>query len=323
MADRPLSLPRAMWKALRPHQWVKNILVFGGLAFTGRWHEATGGTAMARPVSWHALGHACAAFAIFSLLSSGGYLVNDLRDREADRQHPTKCRRPIASGALPVSLARLAAALLFVVGLGWSWALSQRGGGTRGFLTTAVAYVLLTNGYSFGLKKFVIVDVLCIAVLFVLRAVAGCWVIPEQPSPWIVVCTFFGALFIALCKRRGELVAMGDAGDTRSVLAKYHTSEAHAALLLDQMIQVAATATILTYSLYTFFRPTEIGMKQEQSGLMLTIPFVVYGVLRYIYLVHKRDIGEKPERLFADQGMLINLAAWAITVVYVTRGRNL
>jgi len=317
------SLAAAIIKALRPHQWVKNILVFGGLAFTGRWHELTSGAVSHRTEEGHAVAAAVAAFVVFCALSSAGYLVNDLRDREADRQHPTKRHRPIASGQVSPTLAVAMAVALFVLALAWSVVLSRRGGDTRAFLYTALAYCLLTNAYSFYLKNMVIIDVLSIALLFVLRVMAGCWVIPEPPSAWIVVCTFFGALFMALCKRRGELLQAGANGESRAVLAKYHTDEAHEALLLDQMIQMSGTATILCYSLYTFYRPYEIGATAEQGRLMFTIPFVVYGVFRYLYLVHKADIGQNPERLFADRGMLVNMALWAATIVFLTRGRDL
>jgi len=319
---KPSLLP-ALFRSLRPHQWIKNVLVFGGLAFTGRWHSATSGAGPRELLNWTDIGHAVAAFAIFCALSSAGYLVNDLHDLEEDRQHPQKRQRPLASGVVPLRLAWTLASVLFVTALLAAAWLSRRGGDTVWFGATALAYAVLTNAYSFKLKHYVIVDVLCIAVLFVLRAIAGCFVIPEPPSPWIIVCTLFGALFIALCKRRGELVALaaGGTGATRSVLLKYQSTHGHSTDLLDQMIQTAATATILCYAIYCFVRPAEIGLPQEQAGLMFTIPFVVYGVFRYLYLVHKADIGQNPERLFSDRGMILNLLAWALAVVFVTRGR--
>ncbi|NUP99807.1 MAG: decaprenyl-phosphate phosphoribosyltransferase [Armatimonadetes bacterium] len=318
-----LPLVRALIRSLRPHQWVKNVLVFGGLAFTGRWYHATSGAGASALLNFADIGRAAAAFVIFCMLSSAGYLVNDLHDIEEDRAHPQKRTRPIASGLVPLRLAWAVAIALFVVALGWSAFLSQ--GDTYLFGVTALAYALLTNAYSFELKRFVIIDVLCIGVLFVLRAIAGCYVIPEPPSPWIVVCTLFGALFIALCKRRAELVATvsDETGETRSVLAKYHAIDSYPAGLLDQMIMMSGTATIMTYAIYTFVRPAEIGASEEQTGLMFTIPFVVYGVFRYLYLVHKWDIGQKPERLFRDRAMILNLLAWAAVVLFVTRGRSL
>lgn len=318
--------PAALVKSLRPHQWIKNVLVFGGLAFTGRWHQATSGGGAAVLLNWADIGNAVAAFLIFCMLSSAGYLINDLHDIEQDRAHPRKRFRPIASGSVSPRLAWTTALIFFVVALAWSVLLSLRPEPlTRWFGATAVAYAVLTNWYSFQLKHFVLIDVICIAFLFVLRAIAGCYVVPEPPSPWIIVCTLFGSLFIALCKRRGELV--GDLSDgpseTRSVLDKYRVWDGHPAGLLDQLIQMAGTATIMTYAIYTFVRPSELGAIEERTGLMFTIPFVVYGVFRYLYLVHKRDIGQNPERLFRDRGMLINLLLWAVVVVFVTRGRSL
>lgn len=317
----------ALLRSLRPHQWVKNVLLFGGLAFTGRWHQATSGAGAGAVLDWSAIGHACLAFAVFCMLSSAGYLVNDIRDREADRLHPQKKHRPIASGAVSVRLAAVLAVVLFAVALGLAWLLSYRAGAapeTHLFVLTALAYLVLTNWYSFALKQYVLVDVLTVAILFVLRAVAGCFVIPEPPSPWIIVCTLFGALMMALCKRRAELVALvGETGtSTRDVLSKYQSTEGNGVVLVDQLIQTAATATILTYAMYTFSRPREIGMVGEQMGLMATIPFVVYGVFRYLYLVHKRDIGQNPEQLFRDVPMLLDLAVWAAVVLFVTRGRS-
>lgn len=324
---RELSRPAALWRSLRPHQWVKNVLVFGGLAFTGRWHRATSGAGAAAVLDLHAIGIAACAFVVFCLLSSAGYLINDILDREADRQHPTKCNRPIAAGVLPVGAAWAAAVVLFVVALAGAAALAYRPGThprTHAFLLTAVAYLIVTNWYSSQLKRVVIVDVLAIGCLFVLRAIAGCFVIPEPASAWIIVCTLFGAIFIGLCKRRAELMATLplDDTDTRAVLRKYHAGGDDAPGLLDAMIQMAGSATILTYAMYTFQRPKEIGLVGEQTGLMFTIPFVVYGVFRYLYLVHKRDIGQHPERLFKDGAMLWNLLLWALVAVFVTRGRG-
>ncbi|MCC7495130.1 MAG: UbiA prenyltransferase family protein [Fimbriimonadaceae bacterium] len=320
-----MSLGRAIWRSLRPRQWVKNVLLFGGLAFTGRWHAATSGGGIRELINWADLGVALAAFAVFCLLSSGGYLVNDLHDIEADRSHPKKCLRPIASGALSYQAAVLLALGCFAVALTGAWFLALRAEATLAFGYCALLYLVLTNAYSFLLKNIAIVDVLSIAVLFVVRAVAGCWVMPEPPSPWIIVCTLFGALFIALCKRRGELAASDpeNLGETRAVLRKYQTAHGYSEALLDQMIQMAGTAVILSYSLYTFVRPMELNLVSERYGLMFTIPFVVYGVFRYLYLVHKRDIGQDPERIFTDPSMLVSLTLWGVVMLTVTRGRGL
>lgn len=333
---RSRSVPTALVVSLRPHQWIKNVLVFGGLAFTGRWHEATSGGGVGGLLNVPDIARAVAAFAVFCAISSAGYLVNDIRDVAADRAHPVKCRRPIAAGEVSIGLANFTAAVLFVGALLAAWALSTGREGTEFFVATAIAYAGCTVAYSFYLKHLVLIDVLSIGALFVLRAVGGCYVIPSPPSPWIIVCTLFGAVFIALCKRRGELVAMGDEenGKTRKVLRKYLAPDGPPASLLDQWINIAATCTILTYAMYTFVRPMEIRLQAaahvtaetvlasyEQTGLMFTIPFVVYGVLRYMYLVTKKDIGQSPERLFTDRAMLLNLALWAVVVLCATSGR--
>lgn len=333
---RSRSVPAALLKSLRPHQWIKNVLVFGGLAFTGRWHEATSGGGAGVILNLPDIARAVAAFAVFCAISSAGYLVNDVRDVEADRAHPTKCRRPIAAGEISLGLANLTAGLLFGGALLAGWLLSTSRQGTGYFIVTAVAYAVCTVAYSFFLKHLVLIDVLAIGMLFVLRAVGGCYVIPEPPSPWIIVCTLFGAMLIALCKRRGELVAMAEEenGKTRKVLRKYLAADGPPAGLLDQWITIAASCTILTYSMYTFVRPLEIRLltggqltaesmvaSYEQFGLMFTIPFVVYGILRYMYLVTKKDIGQSPERLFTDRAMLINLAIWAAVALWATSGR--
>lgn len=330
------SLPAALLAAMRPKQWIKNVLVFGGLAFTGRWHEATSGAGAGGLLSWPDILLAVTAFAVYCAISSAGYLVNDVCDVEADRAHPEKQHRPIAAGEVSLELAKWVAGLLFIGALVVAWLLSRRGGDTQYFVLTAAAYAVTTVAYSFFLKHLVIIDVLTIGILFVLRAVGGCYVIPEPPSPWIIVCTLFGALFIALCKRRGELTAQIDSGGaTRKVLRKYQAADGPPASLLDGWINIAATSTIMTYAMYTFVRPTEIVMQQaaqptglavpvgEQTGLMFSIPFVVYGVLRYMYLVTKKDIGQSPERLLTDRGMLINLALWALVVLLATSGRQI
>lgn len=314
------SLLVAALVALRPHQWIKNILLFGGLAFTRRWHEATAGLSPTRAPWLDALLVATLAFAVFCALSSAGYLINDLRDREADRRHPTKCRRPIAAGELPPGVAVALAVLLFAGALVGGWVLSRRGGDTVYFGYTALGYLLLTNAYSLLLKHYVIIDVIAIALMFVTRVVAGCWVIPEPPSWWIVICTLFGALYMALLKRRGELMAMQASGGTRPVLVKYQSLEGESTGLLDQMISMAGTAAILCYSLYTFYRPVEINAPDQRGKLMFTIPFVVYGVFRYLYLVRKMDIGQNPERLFIDRGMIVNLLLWGLTIMWATSG---
>ena len=271
--------------ALRPRQWAKNGLLFAGLLFT-----------LGEPQPPHALGRACLAFAIFCLLSGCGYLINDLRDREMDRLHPKKRFRPLASGALsvPAAIGFVAVGLsasLFLAGwiLGFS------------FLMVALAYIATTVSYSLYLKNVVIVDVMTVAAGFVLRAVAGAVALPVKASEWLLLCTFLLALFIALMKRRAELVALGEATATRPILAEYNMG------FLDQTGTLVATACLIAYLLYTVISPTG----QAHPGLMATCPFVLYGLLRYLHLTHRQNLGEAPEMVLAhDRPMQVNLALW-------------
>jgi len=283
-------------ESLRPKQFTKNLIVFAGPIF---------GMQIGRP---DPTVRAILAFCIFCLLSGSMYLLNDVEDRERDRLHPTKRFRPVAAGRLSPGTATAAAAAIAITSLGLSLALGP------GFAACALAYVVLMSGYSHGIKDVLIVDVLAIAGGFVIRAVAGAVAIPVEMSSWFLLCTTFLALFLALCKRRHELSSMGDdAGSHRSVLSHYSVG------LLDQMIATAAAGTILSYCLYAM--SPETAAKFGSHYLELTVPFVVYGVFRYLYLVHQRDLGGRPEvALLTDRPLLWNLALWllaAATVIYL------
>jgi 4-hydroxybenzoate polyprenyltransferase len=283
--------PGALLRAIRPKQWSKNLLVFAGLVFTYN---------LLNP---EMLGRVVAAFGIFCALSSAGYLWNDLRDVEADRLHPIKRRRPIASGQLPVPVAKVMAVLLAGVGLAGAFAL----GGP--FSIVASLYLLLTISYSIWLKHLVLIDVFGIAAGFVLRAVAGAVVIGVPVSPWLYVCTVLGSLFLALGKRRNELEVMeAGAGGHRKNLEQYTLD------LVDQLILIVASVTIMAYSLYTF---TAENLPRDHS-MMLTIPLVLYGVFRYLYLIRVKRKGGAPEDLFlTDPGLLGTAIAWAAVSVFV------
>jgi 4-hydroxybenzoate polyprenyltransferase len=302
-------MPWALLQAMRPHQWVKNLLVLAPLVFT---HEAGVGAAPARAVL---------ALVAFCLASSSVYILNDVVDREADRRHPKKQRRPIASGRLPVGIAVLAlAGMLAAAGLlGWYLARQPAGppddGGVRPgvgpvpFWGWLAAYLGLNLAYSFWLKQIVIVDALCIALGFQLRVLAGAAAIATPASSWILLCTFFFALFLAFCKRREEVVKHGDAGTRRS-LQDY---DAH---FLDQMINPLAAMSILAYALYTVDERTV--SYHGTTGLALTVPFVVFGVFRYLYLVHRRGQGDDPARvLFTDRQLVLSGVLWAACVAVV------
>ncbi|OLC45034.1 MAG: hypothetical protein AUH43_17255 [Acidobacteria bacterium 13_1_40CM_65_14] len=279
--------------ALRPGQWTKNLLVFAGLLF---------GMQLFVP---SAVLRALAAFAIFCGLSGVVYLLNDILDRDSDRRHPLKSKRPIASGALSVHAATVSAiaigalALAGSVALGWTFAL------------VAAAYLGLQALYSTSLKHVVIIDVLTLSFGFVLRAVAGAVAVNVEFSHWLLVCTILLALFIALNKRRHEITLLADDAAThRPILGEY--SE----YLLDQMIAVVTASTLISYVFYTISPET-----QEKFGtpwLGLTIPFPLYGIFRYLYLVHRREGGGSPsELLLTDRPLLVCVALWATAVAVI------
>jgi 4-hydroxybenzoate polyprenyltransferase len=288
----------AIVASLRPRQWVKNLFVFAGLVFAQRlFTEAV----------WTAL----AAFVIFCSLSGAVYLLNDVADRDRDRLDPRKRERPIAAGRLSVRAAVTTATALIVVGLGLGAALS------RPFVVTALAYVLLLVAYSAWLKHFVIVDVLVVAGGFVLRAVAGAVVIDVEMSEWLLICTILLALFLALGKRRYEYMALdADAVRHRPILAEYSPA------LLDQMIAVVTASTVTAYALYTM-SPQTIA-KFHTRFLPATLPFVLYGIFRYLYLLYRRQLGGNPsELLLSDRALLINTLGWIFAVLLIIYGARL
>jgi 4-hydroxybenzoate polyprenyltransferase len=287
------SLAFNLIRSLRPGQWTKNLLVFAGLLFGRRLFDPA------------AVMDATAAFAIFCALSGAVYLVNDIADRDIDRRHPLKAHRPLASGALPVSVAVAAAIVLVVGGLAGAFVISLQ------FGWVAAGYLALLVLYSLTLKHIVILDVLTIAIGFVLRAVAGAFAIDVEISQWLLVCTILLALFIALAKRRHELVLLADgATGHRPILGEY------SAYLLDQMIAVVTASTLVAYIFYTISPET-----QEKFGtalLELTIPFPIYGIFRYLYLVHRREGGGSPaELLLTDRPLLTCVALWALSVAFI------
>jgi 4-hydroxybenzoate polyprenyltransferase len=279
--------------SLRPGQWTKNLLVFAGLVFAMKLFEPA------------AIITSAEAFVIFCGLSGVVYLINDVMDREADRRHPTKSRRPIAAGDLPVPVALVAAGLIGAVALAAAFALGWR------FGTVAALYLGLQSLYSGPLKHIVIIDVLTIAIGFVLRAVAGAVVLNVVISHWLFVCTILLALFIALAKRRHELVLLADgATGHRPILGEYSS------YLLDQMIAVVTASTLIAYIFYTISPETE--QKFGTSWLGLTIPFPLYGIFRFLYLVHRREGGGSPsDLLLNDRPLLACVTLWVVAVVLI------
>ncbi|MEN3313706.1 MAG: hypothetical protein V7645_3035, partial [Actinomycetota bacterium] len=273
---------RAALVSLRPRQWTKNLLLFAGIIFAAklgdlsRWVEAL------------------AAFAAYCAASSASYLVNDLRDAPHDRLHPTKRLRPIAHGELSPRLAEALAAALVV---GAVLLVAPLGLGSILFLG---AFFALQAAYTLSLKHLVLLDVMTIGGLFVVRAAAGAEAVHVKISPWLLLCTALLALFLALAKRRSELVLVGaEATPGRPVLEGYSLA------LVDQLVTVVAASTVISYCLYTF-------TARDSKAMMITIPFVLFGVFRYLLLMHRRDLGEEPEEvLLRDLPILLCIAGWA------------
>jgi 4-hydroxybenzoate polyprenyltransferase len=285
------STPALLATSLRPEQWTKNLLLFAGLLFGGRLFEPD------------AIVAASAAFGVFCALSGAVYLVNDIWDREADRHHPLKQTRPIASGYLSVQTAAWSAAALIAAATLAAWLMSPA------FCAVAAAYALLLLAYSTTLKHLVIVDVLAIAGGFVLRAVASAVAVSVPIGSWLLACTTLLALFLALSKRRHELVLLGDdASSHRQSLEHYSP------YLLDQMIAVVTSSTLIAYTVFTMSNDTAQRLGTPHLGL--TVPFVLYGIFRYLYLVHQRRGGGSPsEMLLSDRPLLLCVALWTATVV--------
>ena len=293
-----MAMLGAIVVSMRPRQWVKNLFVLAGLVFSQR---------LLTESTWVAL----EAFAIFCAVSGAIYLLNDVADRERDQLDPRKRERPIAAGRLPVGVAIGTATALIVVGLGLSAWLS------RPFLVTVVVYVVLFVAYSAWLKHIVIVDVLAVASGFVLRALAGAVVIAVEMSGWLLICTILLALFLALGKRRFEYLTLDrDATRHRPILAEY-TPE-----LLDQMIAVVTASTVTAYALYTM--SPETVAKFHTRLLPATLPFVLYGIFRYLYLLYRRQLGGNPsELLLSDRALTINAIGWICAVLLIIYGTRL
>ncbi|MEZ4523440.1 MAG: decaprenyl-phosphate phosphoribosyltransferase [Thermomicrobiales bacterium] len=295
VVDRsPLAVGRALLSSLRPKQWTKNLLVFAALIFDLQLDDP--GRVFV----------ALAAFACFCVASGAVYLVNDLLDRESDRLHPTKRHRPIASGRLPERVAVVAAVASFL-GAPLAALLLR-----PGFGLIIACYIALMLGYSIWIKHLVILDVFAISAGFVLRAAGGAVVLAIPISPWLYVCTVLLSLFLGFAKRRNEIRVL------ESVAALHRRNlDEYSVGLLDQLILLTAAATIMSYSLYTF----TAAALPENHAMMLTIPFVLYGIFRYLLLVYVREEGGAPEQLLlSDRPLLISVGLWAAAVVAVLYG---
>ncbi|HML04437.1 MAG TPA: decaprenyl-phosphate phosphoribosyltransferase [Methanobacterium sp.] len=273
--------------SMRPKQWYKNLVIFIGIVFS------------LNLLNFNLWINSISAFVIFCALSGSIYIINDILDIEKDKNHPKKRLRPIASGKLKINYAILAVTILVILSFGFSYLINLL------FLIAALTFFILLFIYSLFLKQLIIVDIMVISTGFVLRAIAGCLAIGVlNISPWLIIGTFILAIFLAIGKRRHELVLLGDkAGSHRKILDGYSTE------MLDQMMNITTSALIMSYSLYTFF----IG----KNAMMLTIPFAFYGIFRYIYLVHTENFGGEPEMLFKDKGMLLSMILWVLLVIIV------
>ncbi|MHB0998806.1 MAG: decaprenyl-phosphate phosphoribosyltransferase [Armatimonadota bacterium] len=279
-------------KSMRPKQWIKNLFVFAGLIFT-----------LDAGHTFIDLLKVTGAFTLFCIISGCIYIINDILDAPQDRLHEVKSQRPIAAGALPVNTAWRVSAVLLVVALGLSFVLD------RSFGFISFLYASLLTAYSIFLKDVVILDVMVIAAGFVLRAIAGAAVIQVVISSWLLICTTLIALFLGLAKRREELVGMQDEASSHRASLEHYTVP-----FLDQLMNITSASTIMSYALYTFFSDTGI----RHPYMRLTLPFVIYGIFRYLLLTHKNAGACSPELLLVrDRPLLINFILWVTACVLI------
>lgn len=289
---------RGLLVEMRPMEWSKNLLVFSGLIFS---------RSLTDP---HNVAASFLGFVLFCCASSGVYLFNDLCDLKEDREHPVKRHRPLASGALSVNVARFTMLVLFAIAAVGSLMLSH------GFAVLVGIYLATCLAYSLKLKDIVILDVILIASGFVIRAISGAVIISVEVSEWLVLCTSMVALLVGFGKRRHELVLLeASAGNHRRSLSDYSVG------FLDSIMNICAGAAVLTYALYT--RADQTVERVGSRAMLLTIPFVIYGVFRYLFLIHRREAGGDPVQiLFRDRPTMLNLLLWIVTaglVIYLPK----
>jgi 4-hydroxybenzoate polyprenyltransferase len=280
-------------KSMRPQQWIKNLFVFAPLVFSRN--------LLVVPL----LLKTCEAFVVFCLVSSAHYIFNDLRDIEEDRKHPVKSSRPLASGRLGKGPAVAALVIIGAAGIGLAASIN------RPFLLITLGYLVLQTAYSMWLKHVVILDVFVIAAGFLIRVVAGGLAIAVEISSWLLICTILLSLFLAMGKRRYELVLLDkEAASHRPILREYNT------YLLDQMISVVTASTLLAYCLYTI--SAETVAKFGTRNLIFTVPFVLYGIFRYLYLIHQKAGGGTPESLIIrDKPLLLDIFLWVLAAALI------
>ncbi|HEU4436413.1 MAG TPA: decaprenyl-phosphate phosphoribosyltransferase [candidate division Zixibacteria bacterium] len=285
-----MKFAAALWKSARPYQWPKNFLLFAALIFSKHLFDFD----LLIKNFW--------GFLVFCLASSSLYILNDAIDYASDIKHPLKSRRPVASGQLPRPAAFAVAFLGLAASLVWAYALEEK------FLLGVALYVGVNFAYSFYFKHFVILDAMLLATGFVLRAVAGGWLIGAPISDWLVICTLLLSLFLAFSKRRAEMVLLeGEAKSHRASLEHYSP------YLLDQLIGVVTASTVVAYTFYTL--SPEVKEKLGSTHLYLTVPFVLFGIFRYLYLVHQKTEGGDPTKtIFSDLPLVLGIILWAGSV---------
>ena len=280
-----------LFQAMRPKQWTKNVLLFGGIAFSKHLFEAD------------LFARSFLGFLVFCVLSGFVYVANDVTDIEEDKKHPKKRYRPIASGALSPSFAIPAASVLAAIALVVAFWLST------GFGIVSALYLVVMMVYSYSLKHIVLLDIMTISAGFVIRALAGAIVINVEFSSWLIACTIFLSLFLAIAKRRHELVSLGDNAAAHRFILKEYTPQ-----LLDQMISIVTAATLMAYSLYTV--SPEIAKKFGTRYLFITIPFVLYGLFRYLYIVYRKEMGGSPAQiLLEDTPLIVDILLWIVCIL--------
>jgi 4-hydroxybenzoate polyprenyltransferase len=286
MAEGSSGRVSAFIEIIRPKQWYKNLLLFVGIVFSRNLGEMD------------LLLLAVVGFAAFCSLSGSVYVLNDIVDRERDRAHPKKSLRPIPSGRMSLGTAYAYSAALMAVGLIASFAIGWL------FLFTALAYLAVAGSYSFYVKNLVILDAIFVAVGFVVRALAGAVAVDVPVSPWLIICVFLLALFLTFGKRRHELATLGEEAQNHREILKHYTVH-----MIEDMMTVSTATLIMAYSMYTFLATNQY--------MMLTIPFAVYGLLRYMFFVHVAGEGGEPDRIFTDLPSLVNLCCWVVVAVLI------
>jgi 4-hydroxybenzoate polyprenyltransferase len=285
-------------KSLRPRHWTKNLFIFAGIIFSKHF------------LDFYYLKKVILAFLIFSIVSGCGYIINDLKDKERDKFHPKKSKRPIASGKISSTSAIISVFILLPVSLFLSFLLEKK------FFIATSSYILLDIIYTFYLKNIVILDVLSLSFFFLIRVLAGTWVINVETSPWLLICTVLISLFLGLGKRRYEVLTIERADEHRASLKIYSIP------FIDQMIAITASSTLIAYIIYTLSEET--ARKFGTRNLFLTLPFVIYGIFRYLHLIYSKNLGGNPEEaLLSDIPFFLSILLWGITAIIVIYGGKL